>query len=72
MQDIADVLHGRIRNTLKVSAWERAKGALREMVAIDGSATEHMTDADGKFPYEHTQERVESFIKQFEEDGFNE
>lgn len=53
----------------KAVAWERAKGALREVAAAAGQSR----SMDRRHTnYEEINERVESFIKQFEDDGLAE
>lgn len=67
-------LHAMFRGSLKAAAWERAKGALRELVAIDGSNHDPGDDIHRreKPRFEEVEEAVDAFIKSFEEEGLHE
>lgn len=55
----------------KAVLWEEAKGKLRAIVAADGS--EHSgTVIDDEFNYEKISRVVESFITEFEDNGYHE
>ena len=59
-----------IDGAMKAVTWERAKCALRELVALQGEYF-NMTDDEGA-RYELIQARVESFIEDFQGNGFHE
>ena len=53
----------------KAIEWEKAKGALRTMVAIQGQTYGRRPDNETKF--DKTRKMVEKFIKQFEDEGLD-
>jgi len=57
-----------VQNMLKAAAWERAKGALREVVALQGC----YAPGENTEKCDDVNERVASFIKSIEEDGLHE
>lgn len=60
--------------TLKAMKWEEAKGALRSLAALDGSrqATLSTTMTPRRERFEEVGEAVETFIKDFEDNGWHE
>ena len=52
----------------KTVAWERAKGALREVAAASGQSVFGSRHDN----FEEIDKRVENFIKEFEDDGLHE
>ena len=64
-----------LKQALKAAAWERAKGELRSMVAIEGAVTGPRArpdpEDDQRFPHQILEERIEAFIKEMEDDEFN-
>jgi hypothetical protein len=52
----------------KTSAWERAKGALREVAACAGQSRHGSRHEN----YDEINDRVETFIRTFEGDGMHE
>jgi len=57
------------RSTMRALSWERAKGALRELVAVKGSV--HSGD-DKSSSWEELERRIEKFIKTIEDEGLQE
>lgn len=60
--------HDWIVSSLKAAAWERAKGALNEVVALEGSR--HTGEVSDRLL--HMGARVEAFTRSFEDDGLHE
>lgn len=56
--------------TLKAATWEEAKGKLRAMAALEGSGS----SGEAVRPYRHERisDAVETFIRSFEDEGFQE
>lgn len=54
----------------KAQQWEIAKGHLRAFVAIDGAIS--TGEVQHPYRFEVVEEAVESFIKDFEANGFHE
>lgn len=68
----ADEFHNRMISTLKAAAWERAKAALMEMVAIEGSRHGGARSDDGRFRHQILQEdHIEPFVNSIELDELN-
>jgi len=63
-----------ILSALKAQQWERAKGELRALVAIQGSQPTRydMTHKPIETMYEPLLKAVEKFIKQIEDHGLHE
>ena len=57
------------RSTMRAISWERAKGALRELVAVKGSIHSGNPDMES---WEELSRRIETFIKDIEDDGLQE
>jgi hypothetical protein len=63
------------RGTLKRIQWEIAKGHLRTLAAIDGSASTPWSPSgrtEGPYRFELVEAAVEEFIRDFEADGLHE
>lgn len=58
--------HDKIVDSLKAAAWERAKGELRSIVALEGSKHGGIAEADGRYKYLHISDMVEDFVERFE------
>lgn len=58
------------RGCLKAIQWEIAKGHLRTLAAIDGSASSG--ESERPYRFEVVGKAVEKFITDFENDGLNE
>ena len=57
---------------MKAQQWERAKGELRALVAMQGSFTSGGGDTHETTRWRELGKRVESFIKSVEDDGLEE
>lgn len=56
--------------TLKAMQWEIAKGHLRSLAALEGSASS--VESERPYRFEQIRDRVEAFIRAFEDDGLEE
>lgn len=54
----------------KAEQWEIAKGHLRALIAIEGAVSSG--ESERPYRFEVLRERIEDFIKKFEEDGLEE
>jgi hypothetical protein len=69
---MTDDLHNKMVSSLVSAAWERAKGSLREMVALKGSLSSGSIADDGRFTFEVlSDDHIEPFIKSIEADELN-
>lgn len=60
-----DTVHHKIVSSLKVAAWERAKGELRTLSALDGSKSSPPRK-DGRYTFEVIYEKINAFIADIE------
>ena len=61
-----------IDSAMKSVEWERAKGDLRALVAIQGSYSTGVPEREVEPRWETLRDRVEAFIKEIEDDGLAE
>lgn len=61
----------KVDDMLKAQQWERTKGELRALVAMQGSYSTGGEDADEYERWKALEERVEAFIREVEEDGLD-
>lgn len=55
--------------TLKAMQWELAKGHLRSLVALEGSASSG--ESERPYRFETIAEHIETFVKGFEDEGLH-
>ena len=71
--NVSDELHRRMIGSLKAAAWERAKGAMREVVALEGSNFSPATaERPPVYRFQVLKTVVECFIEDFEKRGLHE
>lgn len=63
-----DEIPAAIYSAMKAAAWERAKGELRALVAMQGS----VPSTDTASRWDEAGARIEKFITRFEDDGLHE
>lgn len=57
----------------KAQLWEEAKGKMRAMVAVEGQCSSHgESDGHRRVRWRTAQTSIETFIRQFEDEGLHE
>ncbi|WP_288806313.1 hypothetical protein [uncultured Novosphingobium sp.] len=76
MTDFSDLRDGLMADRIRVAKaqlWEEGKGKLRAMVAVEGQCGSHnRAHHEQRRRWREAQDRIEEFIRRFEDDALHE